>query len=323
MSSALSHYPLGFRVPISALLGLVALAAHPATARAQATPTNVAAAQGGQDVAADSIFLHAQRLVAEGNGTAGRALVAQQLASAPPRSVRYVEALYWRATLAATAADAERDYKRLIIEFPLSPRAEDALVQLAQLEMARGDRAQALRHLERVVLEHPTSPARARARSWMARVLFEEGNAARACARLDDARRSAPSDAVELRNQIAYDAQRCEGVDTTVVAASGAPVSPVPRATAPSAGTPAQAAPGPPVEFTVQVAAYGARESAERLRATLLARGYGARVVPAGPTIYRVYVGRYASREAALTAAERLKANKVVGDAIVKEAEPR
>ena len=38
----------------------------------------------------------------------------------------------------ARAADAERDYKRIVIEYPASRRSESALVALAQLELARG-----------------------------------------------------------------------------------------------------------------------------------------------------------------------------------------
>src|SRR5687767_9746038 len=181
------------------------------------TPFAMLSAQQSESTSADSTFLAAQRLVVEGRGQDGRAIIARELATAPEGSPRYVEALYWRAALAATAADAERDYKRIIIEFPVSRRAESALVGLAQLELARGDRSQAMQHLERVVREHPTGPSRARASFWMARVHFDEGNFPRACARLDDSRRHTPAEAVEMRNQLEYYAQRCEGVDTTVV----------------------------------------------------------------------------------------------------------
>src|SRR5919109_691500 len=174
-------------------------------------------AQQPDSAASDSTFLVAQRLVAEGRGDEGRAMVTRALAAAPEGSAGYVEALYWHAALASTAADAERDYKRIVIEYPASPRSESALVALAQLELARGDRAQAIRHLERVLREHPTGPSRARASFWIARVHFDEGNFPRACARLEDSRRHTPTEAVEMRNQLEYYAQRCEGVETTVV----------------------------------------------------------------------------------------------------------
>ncbi|MDQ3673475.1 MAG: hypothetical protein M3365_03740, partial [Gemmatimonadota bacterium] len=105
---------------------------------------------GAQTVSAaetDTMFLRARRLVADGNGAAGRALADSLLAAATPGTPRYAEALFWRASVASTAAAAERDYRLLSIEYPLSPRAEEALLRLAQLEMARGDRSLALKHL--------------------------------------------------------------------------------------------------------------------------------------------------------------------------------
>ncbi|HEX6535779.1 MAG TPA: SPOR domain-containing protein [Gemmatimonadaceae bacterium] len=323
-----------------------ALPAFPALARAQATTAVTAAANS--TAATDSIFLRAQRLVAEGQGDSGRALVQAQLAAAAPGSPEYAEALYWRAVVAATAADAERDLRTLIIEYPLSTRAGDALMRLAQLEMTRGDDDQALTHLQRVVKEHPESPMRARAEFWMARVLFERNDAPGACARLADAARETPPSQVEMHNQIDYLSQRCVGVDTSAArAAAPAAAAPAPapqhvtreRASAPphtaapaapaapAASTPAPAAahtaahaassaPG----YTVQVAAYSTRKYAEKLRATLAARGYDARVVDSGK-IFRVRVGRYATRAEADAAAARMRASKM--SVYVTEAEPR
>jgi cell division septation protein DedD len=193
---------------MSPLLLVLALLSVPLSARAQRTDS----------VSADTVLLRAQRLASEGDGAAARKLVDSVLAATPDGSPRYAEALYWRASLAETAADAERDYRRLSVEFPLSPRSEDALMRLAQLEIARGDRALALRHLERLVLEHPGSAQIPRAHYWEARVLFEDSNLPRACAALERARAgTSPSD-VELRNQIDFYGKRCYGVDTAIVA---------------------------------------------------------------------------------------------------------
>jgi hypothetical protein len=232
-----------------------------------------------------------------------------------------VEALYWRAALAATAADAERDYKRIIIEFPVSRRSESALVGLAQLELARGDRAQAMQHLERVVREHPSGPSRARASFWMARVHFDEGNFPRACARLADSRRHTPTDAIEMQNQLEYYAQRCEGVDTTVVVRTTAAEST--RAMPPRPGSvvtqrPAQPAPRAAPVYTVQIGAFESRVDADAKHRQLSAQGHGTRVVKVG-ALWRVRMGRYASRNAAADVARALKAKKI--DAFVTEAE--
>ena len=62
--------------------------------------------------------------------------------------------------------------------------------------------------------------------------------------------------------------------------------------------------------FTVQIAAYSVRASAEALRSTMAATGHVAYIVesdgPAGTPRYRVRVGSYATREAAIAAASRL-----------------
>jgi cell division protein FtsN len=62
--------------------------------------------------------------------------------------------------------------------------------------------------------------------------------------------------------------------------------------------------------FTVQIAAYSVRASAEALRNTMAATGHVAYIVEsdgaAGTPRYRVRVGSYATREAAIAAASRL-----------------
>ena len=319
------------------------------------TPT---VAAGVTDQRADSVFLLAQRMVADGQGDKGRALVQAQLDSAPIGSPQYVKALYWHAVVAATAAGAERDLRRLVIEYPLSPESADALLRLAQLEMARGDRQLALEHLDRLLLEHPNDPSRGRAGFWMGRLLFEKGQAAAACARLDQAEEATPADDVELRNQIAYYKQRCVGVDTSTASradtapakaeastapgapapvrashpvkaapAKEAPVKEAPTKAAPTNATPASA-PAPTHErddasaarYTIQIAAFGTSASAERLRDGLVSRGFDARVVGAGK-YYRVRIGRYATRSEALAAAKDLKAQHI--DGLIVEMEPR
>ena len=176
----------------------------------------------------DTMYLHAHALVSRGQGAEGRALVDSLLLSTPPGTPAYAEGLFWRAVTASKVEDAERDYLRIVIEFPLSPRAEDALIRLAELEMMRGDRLRAQRHLQRLIIEHPNGPARARASYWLARVFFEANDLPRACNELNVARARAAATDVELRNQVDYQAQRCVGVNVVV-----AP----PQAPAPVSGT--------------------------------------------------------------------------------------
>ncbi len=296
----------------AALLAIVVMATTASAATAQDTPRR-------SDPRADSIFARAQQLAGSGDGTAGRALVDSMLAAAAPGSSDYAEALYWRAVLAATAADAERDYLRVSIEYTFSPRATDALLRLGQLELARGDRARAQRHLEQAVRNDPNSPAAARANATLARLLIEGGDVAGGCAAAAVARpRLDPSD-VELRHQLDYYGQRCANLARAAADSQAATVA----AAADSAAAPATAKP-PETDtaagFSVQVAAYSRRADADALARRLGARGFDVRV--AGQRApYRVRVGRYATRADAEAARGRMRRSKVEG--IVVEAEPR
>jgi cell division protein FtsN len=324
------------------------LCAAPLAAQATPPPDTSAIAEGS-----DSIFVRAQRMAAEGQGDAARALVQHEIDISAADSPRYVDALYWRAVVAATAADAERDLRRIIIEYPLSPRNEDALLRLAQLEMTRGNNDQALAHLQRLVIDHPTSPSRARASFWMARVYFDKNQAPAACRSLADAAHNTSAAQVEQRNQIDFWMQRCRGVDTAAVASTTpdtAPPASSPSATASvSASASDTSAPPPPSaaaasttttrtthtvkstttptrapsstgKYTVQVGAYPTRASAESHRKALAARGVDARVVGSAAP-YRVRVGRYGTHAEADAAAQRLKAKKI--SVYVTEAEPQ
>jgi cell division septation protein DedD len=159
--------------------------------------------------AVDPVFARAQALVSDGNGTAGRALVDSVLKATPPYAPMYPQALFWRASLAASAADAESDYKHIVVDYPLAPQAEDALLRLAQLELARGDRDGALSHLQRIPRDYPRSKSLARANYWTARVLFEKNDIVNACLANVNALSETGPDEIELRNQIQYQGQRC------------------------------------------------------------------------------------------------------------------
>jgi cell division protein FtsN len=170
-------------------------------------------ALGKAQSSADSAsYRKARILVNDGNAVAGRAIVDSLISRAAPGTNEYAEGIYWRAVLSATASEAEMDYRRIIVDYPVSPRVEDVLLRLAQLELARADYAGALQHLNRLTLEHPTGASRARADYWTARVLFEKNDTQHACAAMTDALAHANVDDTELRNQITYLNQRCAGV---------------------------------------------------------------------------------------------------------------
>jgi cell division protein FtsN len=222
---------------------------------------------GAQGVlpANDTIFRRAKKLVADGNGVAGRALVDSVLRGAEEGSAGYGDALYWRGALAETAADAERDYRRVIVEYPLSAYVDNALLAMADLETARGDRAGALLHLQRFVKEHATTaPARGTAALSAARLAFEQRDMRTGCAMVSAARVSTPPTNIEARNQIDYLSGRCTGVDLAAVPVQTPATAPASTGQAPAqsrdtsarvahnAPVPQKAMPAPPKNDTMK-----------------------------------------------------------------------
>ena len=259
---------------------------------------------------ADSVFARARALVSGGNGAAGRVLIDSMVASTAPASPAYADALYWRATLAANSDDAERDYRRIVVEYALSPRAADALLQLAQLESARGDRAAAASHLQRFVAENPTRPERARAGAELTELLFAQNDLPGACTALRQTLAIVPDSAVETRNRLTYYSPRCTALDAS-------PGSRVPLAggkmgrDSTASRRDSVVAHSAPARFTLQVStAYQTKSEATRESERLEARGIDARVVGSKKP-FRVRIGRYVTRGNAVAAQRELKAKKV------------
>jgi len=259
----------------------------------------------------DAVFVRAQQMVTAGQDSAGRAVVDSVLRATTEGTPRYAEALFWRATFSKTAAAAERDYRRIAVEYPLSPRAPDALFRLAQLETTRGDRASARAHLTRIQREHPTSPLSTRANVMLALLAFGDGNVAAGCNAAALARENLTAADVELRNQLDYYKPRCTNLAAASTAGDTAAGF---GATRSSAGAPAAAASPAPArqQYSVQVAAYDTRAAADTLAKRLSTRGYNVRVVgKARP--FRVRVGKYATRAEAVKAQTALKSQGIAG----------
>jgi cell division septation protein DedD/TolA-binding protein len=325
-------------------------AAHAQTPGEDSARSPIVGQAGAQSTAPspsvnDSLFRRAERLVREGRGEAGRALVDRLLAGTRPGSAEHAQALYWRASLASDAAEAERGYRRVIVEYPATRWAGDALLNLAQLELARGDQEQALVHLYRFEREYPSHELRARAALWLARLHFDRQNEPRGCAALATARVAASPEDVELRNQIDHYGQRCIDIDTAAAApprrvataaSSTATAPPGAAARTPVATSPDTSATPPPRGaehdlqrvapasdsaareqaghggYTVQVAAFDTRAGAEALIERLNARGYPARLA-SSVRPFRVRIGRYDTRADAAAAQQRLKAKGIEG----------
>jgi cell division protein FtsN len=112
---------------------------------------------------------------------AARVLADSLVTALPNSSFVMPEALFAKASIAPSAAEAERDYSRIVNEFRFSPRVPDALMRLGLLESARNNRVSALRHLERLLRDHNDAPVRSRASLLAGRMRLEANDLARAC----------------------------------------------------------------------------------------------------------------------------------------------
>ena len=258
---------------------------------------------------ADSALIRVERLVVGGDRSTARVLADSLIASLPADSPRMADVLYWRAQSATSAVDAERDYLRISIEHPFTSRAPDALLALAQLEFARGDRSAARRRFDRLLRDYPTGRHVARASLWSGRLALEERDNLAGCRTLNGARPLVGTGDIELRNQFDYYVAQCERISPMDSLAASAP--------APASG---QSSPSTGPAYSVQVAAYNARRDATALAARLKQRGFDTRVV-GDRAPYRVRIGRYATRADANAALARIRASRLTG--MVVEAEPR
>lgn len=171
--------------------------------------------------------------------------LADSLATAvPPTASVMPEVLYAKASIAPSAADAERDYARIVNDYRFAARVPDALMRLAQLESARNNRIGALRHLDRLLRDHGDSPARARASLLAGRLRMDGGDPARGCELLAAAYAASGPLEADVRDQATTAGAKCptpvakmadrdptpmgvqRGMPRTVVAPAPAPVAP-------------------------------------------------------------------------------------------------
>ena len=243
--------------------------------------------------AVEGTTARARAMVDGGDGAAARTLLDSLAGTVPVGTFDFAEVLYWRAVLAERVGDAERDWKRLVIDVPLSPRAPDALVRLGELEMLRGHPAQARVYFTRLLRDFPSGVYREKGLLWLTRSYFEERNMAGGCGALDSLRGVEMAEG-ELRLQSDELQRRCTG--TKANSAPTAAQKPVVS--------------GAPVEgsgrYSVQLAAYDTRADANKAVQRLAGRDIDARI-DGEQKPFRVRVGYYATRADAASALNRLK----------------
>jgi tetratricopeptide (TPR) repeat protein len=252
-------------------------------ALALALATTTASAQ------TDARLRTAVQLAAEGLPDSATAIVNGLLAVTPVSDPLYPEILYTQGSIARTTTEMQRAFKKVAVEYPSSPWADDALLRLAQMDFAARNYAGTVRGAEQIRGNDPSSPLIPAAAYWAARAEFEQGRTAEGCAWITRGLASESAD-VEAKNRLEFLQGRCSaGGDT----AAAAPSPAVP----PAAGT-----------WGVQVAAVSSEASANSVLADLKAMGLSGTAVKESGNLYKVRVTGLASRAAADSAVARIKA---------------
>ncbi|MEO7999763.1 MAG: SPOR domain-containing protein, partial [Gemmatimonadaceae bacterium] len=190
-----------------------------------------------------SAVARARALSNDGDDAKSRTLLDSLVNTAPRESNDLAEILYWRASLSSDAQSSERDWKRLVVDVPFSPRAGEALVKLSEQDLQRNNPAIARQHVQQLLLDHPDSPQRSRGLLVLARSYFDQRDTPRGCGIVSAVRRDAPLSAVEVRLQADELQQQCRNVVEVAMGKDPDFAAPVPVAAAGSLATQTAALP--------------------------------------------------------------------------------
>ncbi len=315
-------------------------------------------ASGQTRPARDPGLQRVDSLLAAGNLEDARTGLEKWIADNPPgnaASGSQAQALYLRGRLATDWKGAEDAYLSVVLGYPTSPNAPDALLLLGKGLLAAASTGspstaaiRAASYLERLINDYPGNPLRDEARLWLARAWSESGKADLGCGMLRQtlADGTDPDIAATMRVD---STTICAAAVASPAAAVSAPPAPQSRAmprhdstvaartpTRDSTNTARTAArdtapvvtPPPtttkPAEttrangrFTVQVAAMRVREGANRIADQLRKAGFNARVVDLeGSGLIRVRVDTFANADDATALAERIRARGFDADVV-------
>ncbi len=261
-------------------------------------------------VAVQSAVDRARTLADAGNGLGARHVLDSLVTAVALVPDDLAETLYWRAVLSERAADAELDWKRLIVEAPLSPRAPDALLRLGEAELVRGDARGARVHLEHLVRDFSDVEHRPKAMILIVRSYFDERDVTRACSTIASLKVAdvPPGElqlqADELRGRCAkvQQAAMARLADSlTAAAASGSAPLPVP-ATTPASN------PHPPTKTSVptSVPVAASKQSVEKPSAEKAPASARDAVEPTRGPRYSVQIAAYDTRAKGVAIVKRL-----------------
>jgi len=255
--------------------------------------SSVLAAPGAAQ--SDPRLVTAVRLAQEGLGDSARSVVGRVLAATPPTAAAYPEVLYTIAVVASSVQDKRLYLQRVAVEYSQSEWADDALLQLAQVDYATGAPGNSVQHVRLLLRDYPTSPLRSRAALWGARAAFDTRDQALACQWVATGL-AAVGDEVELKGQLEFQRERCR---TPMATTTPPPATPASRPASPAATSGSTA-------WLVQVAAFRGRVPADDAVASLKRLNYPAFVMKDGE-IWKVRAGPFASEAEARAAVGPIK----------------
>lgn len=246
-------------------------------------------------------------------------------------------ALMLRAQLEPAPRSAESDYLSVVLGYPASPHAAEALLRLGQGLLATGDATRAAAYLDRLATDYPGRLQRPVTLLWLARASIAARRADAACRAAREGLEGT-QDPILAGMLRAEAGAACGGTDTSappeapVVAAAEDVVEEVPMEQGPvvepapvrpSAAEQQSAAAG---EWTVQTGAFRQRATANALMDRLRRAGHSARLVLVPDSdLLRVRVGRYPTSSSASEMVRRLKGagfDAVVARDASREREP-
>ena len=198
--------------------------------------------------------------------------------------------------------------QRVVVEYPTSSWADDALLRLVQMDYATRSLEPAARNLETLKLDYPVTPLLPQASYWAARIYFDQKNPAAACRWLADGMAQTQNN-LELQNQLGYLYQRCD-FKTADSGAVGQRAAVADTAAAPpaAAGRPATSTDTTRARFRVQISAVGTPAAADDVASKAERLGYVA-VIVKERGLYKVRAGAFATREGAQAAVGKLKSS--------------
>ncbi|MGQ0703167.1 MAG: SPOR domain-containing protein [Gemmatimonadales bacterium] len=237
----------------------------------------------------DLRLVDAVRLAREGRSDSARSVVARILASASPSDSAYPEILYTAGLVAATERERRLALRQVVVDHAQSAWADDALLRLAELDYATGNPEGTVRQADQLIRDYPDSPLQAAAALWGARAASDRRDPASAC-RLANLGLGAVGSNVELRNQLEFQRQRCQGL--LALRAESLRQDSLTRARGRAAQPPSRrAASG----YYVQLSAVATQSAANVEIARAQRAGYQARAVRESG-LYKIRLGPYRNR---------------------------